>query len=288
MGLDKEKDKELIEKRFFESLDKLMDKAERQLLSRYEYVRDNLKAKDMPFAMGQHLYMGSENLKDEDSIEPALKNGTLSMGFIGLAECLTAMTGHHHGESQSSNALGLRIVKHMRDYMDKATLKTHLNFSLFATPAEGLSGKFTAQDKKKYGIIPGVTDKEYYTNSSHVPVKFDINHFKKIEIEGAYHKFENAGHICYVEFQSPLVNNLAALEKVINHMADSDVGYAGINFPIDYCDECHFQGVIDSEDCPVCGSHDHIHHIRRVTGYFSETKHMNDAKQAEVRDRKRK
>lgn len=285
-GLDKEKDKAVIRERFFKRLDKVIDLAERQLLNRYEYIRDNIKAKDMPFAMGQHLYMGSDGLEGEDSIEPAIKNGTLSMGFIGLAECLVALTGYHHGESEESNELGLCIVKHMRDAMDEATKKTHLNYSLFATPAEGLSGKFTEMDRKKYGVIEGVTDKEYYTNSTHVPVKFPINHFRKIEIEGAYHKYENAGHICYVEFKSPLTNNLAALEKVINHMADSDVGYAGINFPIDYCDECYYQGVIDTEECPVCGSVGHIHRIRRVTGYFSEIKNMNDAKRAEVRDRK--
>lgn len=284
-GLDKEKDKELIEKRFFESLDKMMDMAERQLLNRYEYVCENLKAKDMPFAMGQHLYMGSENLKGEDSIEPAVKNGTLSVGFIGLAECLTALTGHHHGESEESNKLGHRIIRRMRELMDKATAKHHLNFSLFATPAEGLSGKFTKIDRKKYGEIKNVTDREYYTNSTHVPVYCKINHFKKVEIEGAYHKYENAGHICYVEFQSPLINNLAALEKELNHMADSDVGYAGINFPIDYCDQCYYQGVIDEEECPVCGSVGHIHRIRRVTGYFSEVQNMNDAKRAEVHDR---
>lgn len=285
MGLDKSKDKELIEKRFFDGLDNLIDMAERQLMNRYEYVRDNLKAKDMPFAMGQHLYMGSEGLSDEDSIEPAIKHGTLSMGFIGLAECLTALTGKHHGESEESNLLGHRIVSHMRQAMDKMTEKTHLNFSLFATPAEGLSGKFTEKDRKKYGVIPGVTDKEYYTNSVHVPVYCKINHYKKVEIEGAYHKYLNAGHICYVEFQSPLTNNLAALEKELNHMADSDVGYAGINFPIDYCDQCGYQGVIDTEECPVCGSVGHIHRIRRVTGYFSEIKNMNDSKRAEVRDR---
>lgn len=284
-GLDKEKDQKIIRQRFFESLDKLLDKAERQLLNRYEYICNNLKVKDMPFAMGEHLYMGSEGLKDEDSIEPAVKNGTLSVGFIGLAECLTALTGHHHGESEESNKLGLQIVKHMRDATDKKTQETHLNFSLFATPAEGLSGKFTEKDRKKFGVIKGVTDREYYTNSSHVPVYCHINHYKKITIEGAYHKYENAGHICYVEFQSPLVSNIEALEKELLCMSESDVGYAGINFPIDYCDECHYQGVIATEDCPVCGSQGHIHRIRRVTGYFSEVQNMNDAKQAEVRDR---
>ena len=284
-GLDKEKDKDTILKNFFEGLDRVTDIASRQLLSRYDYVCDNLKAKDLPFAMGQHLYMGSEGFEPEDSIEQAIKNGTLSMGFIGLAECLVAMTGKHHGESEEANALGLRIVKHMREKMDAMTKKTHLNFSLFATPAEGLSGKFTAMDRKKYGVIPGVTDREYYTNSSHVPVYYKINAFDKIKIEGEYHKYENAGHICYVEFQSPLVNNLAALEKTVNQMADSDVGYGGINFPIDYCGECHFQGVIETEECPVCGSVGHIHRIRRVTGYFSELQNFNDAKKAEANDR---
>lgn len=284
-GLDKEKDKELIEVRFFESLDRLIDLAIDQLLSRYEYVKENLRAKDIPFAMEQHLYMGSEGLQGDDSIEPAIKNGTLSMGFIGLAETLVAMTGKHHGESEEANELGLRIVSHMRSRMDEATDKHHLNFSLFATPAEGLAGKFTKIDRKKYGVIKGVTDREYYTNSVHVPVYCKMNHFKKVSIEGAYHKYLNAGHICYVEFTSPLTKNLDALEAELNHMADSDVGYAGINFPIDYCDECSYQGVIDTETCPSCGSVGHIHRIRRVTGYFSEVQNMNDAKRAEVRDR---
>lgn len=273
-----------IEK-FFELLDKEIDLCERHLMDRYKYVCDHIKVKDMPFVMGQHLYMGSEGLKPEDSIEPAIRNGTLSMGFIGLAETLVALTGKHHGESEEAEKLGLRIVSHMHDAMEKMTEKTHLNFSLFATPAEGLAGRFTAIDRKRFGVIKGVTDREYYTNSVHVPVYCPISHFKKMEIEGKYHKFCTAGHIAYVEFDAPPANNLRAVEAILNHMADSNIGYAGINFPIDFCDSCGYQGVIPDDVCPVCGKSGHIHRIRRVTGYFSEIQNMNDGKLAEVHDR---
>lgn len=271
---------------FFRLLDEKLDLCERQLMNRYEYVINNLKVKDMPFVMGQHLYMGSEGLKPEDSIEKAVKNGTLSVGFIGLAETLVALIGKHHGESEEANKLGLKIIAHMRKAMDDMTDKTHLNFSLFATPAEGLSGRFTKMDKKRFGEIKGVTDREYYTNSFHVPVYYDTTHYHKMAVEGQYHKYCNAGHISYVEFSAPPIHNLEAIEKELNHMADSDVGYAGINFPIDFCDQCNYQGVIDSDDCPICGAKNSVHHIRRVTGYFSEIQNMNDGKRGEVRDRK--
>ena len=269
---------------FFKLLDEKLDLCERQLMNRYQYVIDNIKVKDMPFVMGEHLYMGSEGLKPEDSVEKAVRQGTMSVGFIGLAETLVALIGKHHGESEEANALGLKIVSHMREAMDKMTERTHLNFSLFATPAEGLSGRFTNIDKKRFGEIKGVTDREYYTNSFHVPVYYDTTHYHKMQVEGQYHKYCNAGHISYVEFSAPPINNLDAVEKELNHMADSDVGYAGINFPIDFCGDCHYQGVINEDVCPICGSHD-IHRIRRVTGYFSEIQNMNDGKRGEVRDR---
>lgn len=283
-GMDKEKESAAIMERFFSLLDKQIRLCEDNLLFRYRYVCDHLTVRHMPFVMGQHLYMGSESLKPDDSIESALKNGTLSVGFIGLAETLVALTGKHHGESEEAQNLGLQIVAHMRKRMDEATAETHLNFSLFATPAEGLAGRFTKMDKKIFGEIPGVTDREYYTNSVHIPAYFKISHYKKMALEGRYHKYLNAGHIAYVEFQAPPINNLVALEKELNHMADSDIGYAGINFPIDYCGACGYQGVIDEDECPVCGKHD-IHRIRRVTGYLSEVQNMNTAKKAEVHDR---
>ena len=274
--------------KFFELLDEKIDLCERHLMNRYEYVISHLKVKDMPFVMGQHLYKGSENLRPLDSIEQAVRHGTLSMGFIGLAECLKALVGYTHDENEDALKLGLKIISRMREAMDEMTRKTHLNFSLFGTPAEGLSGRFTAEDRKKFGVIEGVTDREYYTNSVHVPVYHKITHAKKMAIEGQFHKYLNAGHIAYVEFDAPPVNNLLAVERLLNHMADSDIGYAGINFPIDFCDECGYQGVINEDECPICGAKEkdgHIHRVRRITGYFSELQNFNSAKQAEERDR---
>lgn len=281
LGILAEHDKE----KFFALLDEKVTLCENQLMHRYNYVREHLKVKDLPFVMGEHLYQGSENLGPEDSIEPALRQGTLSVGFIGLAEALVALTGKHHGESEAAQELGLEIIRYMRKRMDEMTEKTGLNFSLFATPAEGLAGRFTNMDRKRFGEIKGVTDREYYTNSFHVPVYYKTTHWKKIALEGQYHGLCNAGHISYVEFDAPPMNNLEAIEKELNHMADSNVGYAGINFPIDYCEDCNYQGVIPGETCPNCGSHGHIHRIRRVTGYFSEIQNMNDGKRGEVRDR---
>ena len=269
---------------FWKLLDEKIDLCERQLMFRYKFVC-KLKVKDIPFVMGQHLYMGSENLNPDDTIEAALRQGTISMGFIGLAETLTALIGKHHGESEEALQLGLKIVSHMKDKMDEMTKKTHLNFSLFATPAEGLSGRFTNMDKKLFGEIKGVTDREYYTNSFHVPAYYHITHYRKMAIEGQFHKYCLAGHISYVEFDAPPIHNLVAVEKELNHMADSDVGYAGINFPIDYCSECGYQGVIDEDECPGCGAKNTIVRVRRVTGYLSSQTNMNSAKQAEVRDR---
>lgn len=271
-------------KKFYEILDERMDLCVRQLKERYEVV-SKLKVKDLPFVMGQGLYMGSENLKPEDSIEPAIRNGSLAMGFIGLAETLVALIGKHHGESEEAEKLGLEIISHMKDYMDEQTRKTHLNFALFATPAEGLSGRFTKMDQKQFGVIKGVTDREYYTNSFHVPVYFKITHYKKIAIEGKFHKYCLGGHISYVEFDAPPIANQLAVEKELNHMADSDIGYAGINFPIDYCNECGYQGVINEDDCPCCGAKKSIRRIRRITGYLSNLDNFNTAKAAEVRDR---
>ena len=170
--------------------------------------------------------------------------------------------------------------------MNELTEKTGLNFSLFATPAEGLSGRFTKMDRELFGEIEGVTDREYYTNSFHVPVYHTLTHYKKIEIEGAFHKYCTAGHISYVEYDAPPINNLRAVEKELNHMADSDIGYAGINFPIDFCANtaCGYTGVIDEDECPICGCQ-HIRRIRRITGYLSELNNFNDAKFAEQSQR---
>ncbi|NLO89349.1 MAG: anaerobic ribonucleoside-triphosphate reductase, partial [Clostridia bacterium] len=268
---------------FFNELDKVMDLAIRQLYHRFQ-IQSKLRVKDMPFLMGQHLYLDSDNLEDEDMIEPAIVHGTLSVGFIGLAETLKVLTGKHHGESEEAQKLGLEIVKHMRDLVDKAVADYNLNYTFLATPAEGLSGRFISIDREEFGNIRGITDKEYYTNSFHVPVSYPINCHEKIEIEGPYHKYTNAGHISYVEFASPPQNNVAAVYDVLKHMKECDVGYGGINFPIDFCNSCAYLGVISEDNCPRCGSIN-ISRVRRITGYLSTVDRFNDAKVAELNDR---
>ncbi|MBQ5832565.1 MAG: anaerobic ribonucleoside-triphosphate reductase, partial [Selenomonadales bacterium] len=269
--------------KFYEELDSLIDLAVEQLYHRYQ-VQSGLKVRDMPFLMGQGLYLDSDKLSMSDDISSVVKHGSLSVGFIGLAETLTALVGQHHGESEEAHALGEEIVAFMRNKMDQAATKYQLNFTLLATPAEGLSGRFVRMDRKEYGVIPGVTDKEYYTNSFHVPVSYSISAYDKMRIEGTYHKYTNAGHISYVEFEAPPIHNLDAVEDVLRHMAASDIGYAGINFPVDFCEECGYLGVIEGDCCPVC-KEDNISRVRRITGYLSTLERFNDAKQAELHDR---
>ena len=262
----------------------MFDLAVKELLTRYD-VQRKMKMRDFPFLMGQHLYVGSENLGPNDTIEPAIVNGTLSVGFIGLAETLLALTGKHHGESDESQALGLSIVSHLNRKCQEATEKYHLNFSLFATPAESLSGKFIEKDKKIFGIIPGITDKEWYTNSFHIPVDYKIGAFDKIRLEGPYHKYCTAGHISYVELPSGPSTNIEAYEKIVRAMYDADMGYAAINFPVDVCKTCGFNGIIDTDTCPACGTTGNISRVRRITGYLSTLEMFNDAKKAEVEHR---
>ncbi len=271
-----------IEK-FYRELDRILELTVQQLNHRYQ-VQARLKVKDMPFLMGQHLYLDSDNLKPCDEIEEAIKHGTLSVGFIGLAETLKALLGKHHGESPEAQQMGLEIVAYMRDKMDQASERLGLNYTLLATPAEGLSGRFVRMDKRDFGEIPGVTDKSYYSNSFHVPVGHDINSFEKVAIEGPYHKYCNAGHISYVEFSSPPIHNVEAVEDILRHMKKSDIGYAGINFPVDFCLSCSYIGVINKDECPMCGSVA-IKRVRRITGYLSTVDRFNDAKQAELYDR---
>jgi ribonucleoside-triphosphate reductase len=268
---------------FYQELQSVMDLAARQLFHRYE-VQAHLKVRDMPFLMGQGLYLDSEMLNPSDDIAAVIKHGTLSIGFIGLAETLTSLTGMHHGQSESIQQLGLEIVGLMRKLTDQYSEQYDLNYTLLATPAEGLSGRFVKADRRLYGLIPGITDKEFYTNSFHVPVDFEISSFEKVAIEGAYHTFTNAGHISYIELDAPPIHNLEAYERLLHHMADSDMGYAGINFPIDECLCCAHRGII-ADECPVCGSTD-IRRIRRITGYLSTVDRFNDAKQAELKARR--
>jgi len=195
-----------------------------------------------------------------------------------------ALTGEHHGQSQAAQALGISIVSHMRRRCDEATKKHSLNYSLLATPAEQLSGKFTKLDVEKYGVLPGVTDKAWYTNSFHVPVEFEITALDKIAIEGPYHKYCNAGHISYVELESAPDNNIEAYERIIRAMADADMGYGAVNFPVDICRDCGTSGLLKEDRCTNCGSNN-ISRVRRITGYLSTLDRFNDYKLEEVKNR---
>ena len=237
--------------RFFQLLDDQIDLVFRQLLHRFD-IQCSKKVRNYPFLMGNGIWLDSEKLDWDESVAEVLKHGTLTVGFIGLAETLVALTGKHHGESEESQKLGLRIVEHMRKRCDDEAAKTHLNFTLIATPAEGLSGRFVALDRKKYGVIKGVTDREYYTNSFHVPVYFPIKAFRKIELEAPYHSFTNAGHITYVELDGDTCKNLEAFETIIRFMHDKGVGYGSINHPLDRDPVCGYVGVINGQ-CPRCG-----------------------------------
>jgi len=268
---------------FWKYLDEIFDLCVEQLLTRYN-VQKKLKVKDFPFLMGQKLYYDSETLSANDTIETAIRHGTLSIGFIGLAECLFALTGKHHGESPEAQALGVAIVSHMRRRCDEATKEYSLNFTLLATPAEQLSGKFTQLDVERYGAIPGVTDKKWYTNSFHVPVEYQISALEKIATEGVYHKYCNAGHISYVELQSAPEHNLEAFESLVRAMTEADMGYAAVNFPVDICVDCGLNGVISGDICPKCGG-ENITRVRRITGYLSTLDRFNDSKLAEVQSR---
>lgn len=275
---------------FFNELDEKIDLVIDQLLERME-IQGNKRVKNFPFLMGQGIWRGSDNLSPEDTLKEVIKQGTLTVGFIGLAECLIALTGKHHGESEDAQELGLKIVSHMRKRIDEATEKYKLNFSLIATPAEGLSGRFTEIDKKIYGEITGITDKEYYTNSFHVPVYYNISAFNKIKIEAPYHELTNGGHITYVELDGDTSNNLQAFETIIRSMKEMGIGYGSVNHPVDRDPVCGFSGVIPGTVCPVCGRNEEesdikFERIRRITGYLVGTvDRFNDAKKAEVRDR---
>ena len=272
---------------FFEELDKKIDLVIGQLMERFE-IQARKKVKNFPFLMGQGIWMDSDKLGWDDEIREVLKHGTLSMGFIGLAECLKALTGKHHGESEESQNLGLEIVGYMRRRMDEASKKYGMNFTLIATPAEGTSGRFVKFDRKMFGTIEGVTDREYYTNSFHVPVHYETSAFEKIGLEAPYHELTNAGHITYVELDGDPTQNLEAFEKVIRYMKETNVGYGSINHPVDRDPVCGYTGII-GETCPSCGRAEgdiRFERIRRITGYLVGTvERFNDAKRAEERDR---
>ncbi|MEG0073737.1 MAG: anaerobic ribonucleoside triphosphate reductase [Clostridia bacterium] len=277
-----------IEK-FYKSLDDKIALIVEQLLARFE-IQKHKKVKNYPFLMGQGVWLGSDNMDPEEEVGEVLKHGSLAMGFIGLAETLVALTGKHHGEDEKSRKLGLDIVGRMRQRMDEACKATGLNFSLIGTPAEGLSGRFVRMDAERFGKIPGVTDREYYTNSFHVPVYYKISAFDKIQIEAPYHNLTNGGHISYVEVDGNPGRNLKAFEQIVRTMKEAGVGYGSINHPVDRDPICGYTGVI-KDKCPHCGRADgadgvHFERIRRITGYLVGTvDRFNNAKRAEVRDR---
>lgn len=239
---------------FFEQLDQEIDLIIAQLKARFR-IQSKKKVKNYPFLMGQGIWIDSDKLGPEDEVGEVLKHGSLTLGFIGLAECLKALIGAHHGESKEAQNLGLDIVGFMRKRMDQETLKTGLNFTLIATPAEGLSGRFVRIDKEKYGVIEGVTDRDYYTNSFHIPVYYNISAFEKIKLEAPYHNLTNGGHISYVELDGDTTNNLQAFESVIRCMKESGIGYGSINHPVDRDPVCGYTGIIN-DVCPRCGRHE--------------------------------
>ncbi len=274
---------------FFEELERKVDLCISQLMERYK-IQASKKVKNYPFLMGQGIWLDSDKLKPEDSVAEVLKHGTLTVGFIGLAECLKALIGSHHGETQEAQSLGLEIIGFMRKKMDDATRRTGFNYTLIATPAEGLSGRFVRIDRAKYGVIEGVTDRDYYTNSFHIPVYYNINAFDKIKLEAPYHALTNAGHITYVELDGDPCKNLDAFEQVVRCMKESGVGYGSINHPVDRDPVCGYTGIIDNE-CPHCHRTEDdgdagFERIRRITGYLVGTMdNWNDAKTAEEKDR---
>ena len=246
--------------KFFDMLDEKLDLVVEQLLDRLE-IQSKKRAKNYPFLMQQGVWLDSEKLNPEDEVREVLKHGTLTAGFIGLAETLKALIGKHHGESAEAQELGLSIVSHMRERMDKESEKRGLNFSLIATPAEGLSGRFVRMDREKYGVIEGVTDRDYYTNSFHVPVYYKIPAFKKIEIEAPYHNLTNGGHISYIELDGDPTQNLEAFEAVVRCMKENGIGYGAINHPVDRDPICGYTGIIKDE-CPHCGRKEHESDIK--------------------------
>ena len=272
---------------FFEELERKMELVFDQLNERFEIIARK-KVYNFPFLMGQHVWRGSENLKWDEEVREVLKHGTLTMGFIGLAETLVALRGKHHGESEESQNLGLEIVGFMRRFLDEKAQKHKLNYTLIATPAEGLSGRFVQLDRKKFGSLPGITDRDYYTNSFHIPVYYPISAFRKISLEAPYHALTNAGHITYVEMDGDPLKNLDAFEKIVRHMHDTGVGYGSINHPIDRDPICGYSGII-GDCCPQCGRSEEEHkfeRIRRITGYLvGTTDRFNNAKQTEEKDR---
>ena len=272
---------------FFEELERTLDLVVEQMDERLE-IMSQKKVRNFPFLMGEGVWIDSEKLEWNDSIREVLKHGTLSVGFIGLAETLVALRGTHHGEDENSQNLGMEIIGFMRKYCDDLSQERKMNYTLLATPAEGLSGRFVKIDRKKFGEIKGVTDRAYYTNSFHVPVYYPTNAFHKIATEAPYHEMTNAGHISYIEMDGDPLKNLDAFEKVVRYMHDQGIGYGSINHPVDRDPICGYNGII-GDKCPKCGRAEEEHHferIRRITGYLAGTlNRFNNAKRCEEKER---
>jgi ribonucleoside-triphosphate reductase len=269
---------------FMAKLDELMILTARQLHERFNFQK-TARAKQFPLLMST-LWNGSENLKPNDTIESVINQGTLGIGFIGLAECLIALIGKHHGESDEAQELGLKIIGYMRDRVNEFSEEYHHNYSILATPAEGLSGRFTRFDKKKFGIIEGVTDKDYYTNSNHVPVYYKCSARHKAEIEAPYHKLTGGGHIFYVEIDGDATHNPQSIMQIVDLMDKYDIGYGSVNHNRNRCLNCgHEDATSGLEVCPKCGS-TNIDKLQRITGYLvGTTDRWNSAKLAELKDR---
>lgn len=278
------KDKEERIARFFSKLDQILDITARQLCDRYDFQKTAL-AKQFPLLMSR-LWNGSDTLQPDQTIESVINQGTLGIGFIGLAECLVALTGKHHGESEESQALGLKIISHMRSRVNEYSEKYRHNFSVLATPAEGLSGKFTQRDRKSFGIIPGITDKIYYTNSNHVPVYYHCSPRHKAEIEAPYHELTGGGHIFYVEIDGDATHNPKAISDIVDLMDQYNIGYCSVNHNRNRCMTCGYEDASENlEICPKCGG-SHIDRLQRITGYLvGTTDRWNNAKLSELNDR---
>ena len=281
MGIEDEKQRIDM---FFAKLDNILDITAKQLDERFQFQKTAM-AKQFPLLM-KYLWVGAENLKPEETIESVINHGTLGIGFIGLAECLVALIGKHHGESEKAQELGLKIVTYMRDRANEFSEQYHHNYSILATPAEGLSGKFTKKDRKQFGVIPGVTDRDYYTNSNHVPVYYKCTALKKAQIEAPYHDLTRGGHIFYVEIDGDATHNPSVIESVVDMMDKYNMGYGSVNHNRNRCLDCGYENAdAHLEVCPKCGSH-HIDKLQRITGYLvGTTDRWNSGKLAELHDR---
>ena len=277
------KDKEERITRFFEKLDEVLDVTALQLEERFNFQKTAL-AKQFPLVMGV-LWNGADQLSPNETIEPVINQGTLGIGFIGLAECLIALVGKHHGESDEAQALGLKIVRHMRSRVNEYSEKYGHNFSVLATPAEGLSGKFTKKDRKSFGVIPGITDKDYYTNSTHVPVYYHCSPRHKAKIEDPYHELTGGGHIFYVEIDGDATHNEESIMQIVDLMDKYNMGYSSVNHNRNHCPKCGYENALqDEHHCPKCGTP--FETIQRITGYLvGTTDRWNSGKLAELKDR---